>query len=310
MVSLQSISRHECGAVLVAPDVILTAAHCAADFAVKAIVGRYDLENDYEENSQIIDVMYYVKHPNNVWESDEYDVGLFKLMEPTNLPPVTLNQNSSLLQEGMVLTVMGFGDLGNESSPAILQEVQVNYIPNDDCRSFKDPLDQGVSYKNIIFEDMMCALGENKDACFGDSGGPLFLRGNDHEDDVVVGITSWGIGCARLPGVYARVDYLYDWISTTICKLSQDAPDYLQCLQSSETAEPAPTPTPTLTDDDRDGSLSPAQPTNPPTVTQASTPLPGDALDEVNYDATSGITRLCLWGTCLLLLMSTVMLVL
>jgi trypsin len=283
MVSLQSTSEHGCGAVLVAPDVILTAAHCLYDFVVVAVIGRFDLENVDEEDSQIIDIMYYLKHPDNVFETDEYDIGLVKLTESTNLPPITLNRNSALLEEGMVLTVMGYGDLGNGSYPTVLQEVEVNYIPNDDCLIYQDPLGEGLSYRNFIFDDMMCALGENKDGCFGDSGGPLIWKGDDHEQDVVVGIVSWGIGCARLPGVYARVDYMYDWISTTICELSQDAPDYLQCLQTSGT-EPAQTPAPTVT-------------------------LPDD-LGKLNYDAKSGVTRLFLWGACLLLQLSTMILAL
>lgn len=37
----------------------------------------------------------------------------------------------------------------------------------------------------------------------GDSGGPLY----DEENNVLVGIVSWGIGCASpfFPGVYARI---------------------------------------------------------------------------------------------------------
>ena len=50
---------------------------------------------------------------------------------------------------------------------------------------------------------MICASGgsDEKDSCQGDSGGPLFAtRNNKH---YVVGITSWGIGCAlpEYPGV-------------------------------------------------------------------------------------------------------------
>ena len=37
---------------------------------------------------------------------------------------------------------------------------------------------------------MICAGKKGKDSCIGDSGGPLYDKAND----VLVGITSWGIG--------------------------------------------------------------------------------------------------------------------
>ena len=57
---------------------------------------------------------------------------------------------------------------------------------------------------------MICAGEEGKDACQNDSGGPLT------KDGEIIGIVSWGSGCGRLPGVYARVTHVKDWIDIRV----------------------------------------------------------------------------------------------
>ena len=62
-----------------------------------------------------------------------------------------------------------------------------------------------------ISDNMFCAglLGVGgKDACQGDSGGPVVQNG------VVVGVVSWGAGCAdaKYPGVKTRIGNYVNWI--------------------------------------------------------------------------------------------------
>src|SRR4051794_32212968 len=66
-----------------------------------------------------------------------------------------------------------------------------------------------------------------KDTCQGDSGGPLMMFSNGQW--ILVGITSYGTGCALAdyPGVYTRVSYYKNWIS---CFLT----DNITCIENSD----------------------------------------------------------------------------
>ena len=92
--------------------------------------------------------------------------------------------------------ILGFGttETGNVSSK--LLHVNVNYVKQSTCNS-------NASYGGSINDSMMCASDTNQDSCQGDSGGPLF----DSDNNALVGVTSWGYGCADAdyPGVYARI---------------------------------------------------------------------------------------------------------
>lgn len=66
-----------------------------------------------------------------------------------------------------------------------------------------------------------------------DSGGPLLMTPTDNlNDDRMVGVVSWGRGCANpdFPGVYTRISYFYDWIVGTMCVLNwSNVPSYVDC---------------------------------------------------------------------------------
>ncbi|CBY08977.1 unnamed protein product [Oikopleura dioica] len=92
--------------------------------------------------------------------------------------------------------------------PEELNCVTVDLVDSDYCNSPS-------SYSGWVYEGMFCAgiMPEGgKDACQGDSGGPVRMG------DDVIGITSWGLGCAQsyLPGVYTDVGFYSDWIGNII----------------------------------------------------------------------------------------------
>ena len=79
-------------------------------------------------------------------------------------------------------------------------QVEVTTLRNSDCNNY---------YSGQITENMLCA-GDVENgvvgACQGDSGGPLTVEGEDGYS-VLIGVASWGGGCARggNPGVYSRI---------------------------------------------------------------------------------------------------------
>lgn len=78
------------------------------------------------------------------------------------------------------------------------------------------------SYNNRadIHLTQICAgyMEGGKDTCQGDSGGPLFLPATEKSLPVLVGVVSFGAGCAKenAPGVYTRISSFNEWITSTM----------------------------------------------------------------------------------------------
>jgi hypothetical protein len=83
-----------------------------------------------------------------------------------------------------------------------LQAVSVPMVRDDTCRAaYPDGFASSV---------MLCAGAADKDACYGDSGGPLIMPASQPaSDETLVGIVSFGpeggCGLAEAPGVYTEV---------------------------------------------------------------------------------------------------------
>ena len=96
---------------------------------------------------------------------------------------------------------------------------------------------------------MFCAGEAGKDSCQGDSGGPI----TNIDNTTLIGIVSWGSGCALAtkPGVYARIGNpdIHDFIlSVASSPAPTPAPTFAPVTTGSPTLAPTvgvPTPTPT-----------------------------------------------------------------
>jgi secreted trypsin-like serine protease len=97
--------------------------------------------------------------------------------------------------------------------PDTLRWTVVPLAPQALCRKVDgDPSDPSI----VISDTMLCAgrLRGGRDTCDGDSGGPLVVP-QPFDKPVLVGVTSWGPGCAwpGTYGVYTRVSSFAPWLT-------------------------------------------------------------------------------------------------
>lgn len=228
-----------CGGALVARDVVLTAAHCEGWFAQHVFVGntRFGEVTAGSEQRNITSKM--VLHPQ--WDSrtHQYDFMMFKIqpVASSNLGPIQLNTNTNNPVNDQMLTTIGYGATreGGQWNKQALQTVNLEAMPYEEC-------DSKVKSFDLHDESMLCAGIDagGYDSCQGDSGGPLFDANN-----VLVGVTSWGDGCARegVPGVYAKVSTNTKWIQDTICALTDTNPSFCPSRAPVTTLSPTAAPT-------------------------------------------------------------------
>jgi len=259
-----SRSDHSCGATLIAPDILLSAAHCNGSIRW-ATLGMYDRDDHNEDHHgdggrQYVRIDETVTHPFYRWTSGnpdiDYDFLIIKLSSPadaTRFQPVRLNRNPSVPgYDNQRLTVAGWGatDADGLNLSDKLLDGTVGYVSPNTCNR-ADGIIEGTyySYRGFLTNSMMCAWSEDVDACLGDSGGPLLLTSDDGDaaEDVQVGIVSFGVGCNSpdFPGLYSRISDQIGWIDEIVCSLSDDPPADFECGGGQRVKTPKPTRRPT-----------------------------------------------------------------
>ncbi|RMI30349.1 S1 family peptidase [Nocardia stercoris] len=185
-----------CGGVLITPDEVLTAAHCAAvglafPHLITVTFGRSNLESTEGTTAHVTEIRMDPRFRAGLFDDGDvdfhHDVAILRL--DRTIPGPTAPVGTA---HGSTATVLGWGATETDDGNPLLRSATVPLLAEDGCASYGTDFDPATQ---------LCAGSTTADTAEYDSGGPILVDGK------VVGLCAWshGIATPGYPTIYSRV---------------------------------------------------------------------------------------------------------
>lgn len=216
-----------CGATLILPHVVMTAAHCVNGIPVEDLKvrgGEWDTVSFNQTDREPFP--YHERTVSQIYIHERFepttvynDIALIILDFPFPVKDhigliCTPNSAEEYDDQRCLVTGWGKDKFGVEGRyQSTLKKLDLKLVPRNTCQQKLRQTRLGGQFK--LHESFICAAGgPNQDACKGDGGGPLICQKKGEPNRYTqVGIVAWGIGCGSdTPGVYVDVRKFKKWI--------------------------------------------------------------------------------------------------
>jgi secreted trypsin-like serine protease len=215
-----------CSGTVIAPMVVLTAAHCAEDLSTGAVYPASALRVvtgtvDWSEATaaEVSEVAAVDVDPQFDPSTLDNDVAVLILAAPTSAPAIRLASaaDSSLLDAGTAVSVAGWGETySGETSPPTALYWGASVVQGQAFCVNEEYID-GVPFDP---NNALCALDAPSLAvatCHGDSGGPL-VAADGSGNPVEIGVTSRGDPLCNpdFPSVFTQASAISAWAESMV----------------------------------------------------------------------------------------------